>query len=42
MATHAEVAILAASIARGQRFLIGTILDGPNAAPPPTIVLNWW
>jgi hypothetical protein len=26
----------------GQRFLIGTILDGPNAAPPPpTIVLNW-
>jgi Tol biopolymer transport system component len=26
----------------GQRFLIGTVLDGPNAAPPtPTIVLNW-
>ena len=26
----------------GQRFLIGTILDGPNAAPPrPTVVLNW-
>jgi serine/threonine protein kinase len=26
----------------GQRFLIGTILDGPHATPPaPTIVLNW-
>jgi len=26
----------------GQRFLMGTILDGPHAAPPaPTIVLNW-
>jgi eukaryotic-like serine/threonine-protein kinase len=26
----------------GQRFLMGTILDGPNAMPPaPTIVLNW-
>ena len=26
----------------GQRFLIGTVLDGPHAAPPPpTIVLNW-
>jgi Tol biopolymer transport system component len=26
----------------GQRFLIGTILDGPNATPPsPIVVLNW-
>jgi Tol biopolymer transport system component len=26
----------------GQRFLMGTILDGPGATPPPpTIVLNW-
>jgi Tol biopolymer transport system component len=26
----------------GQRFLMGTILDGPHATPPPpTIVLNW-
>lgn len=26
----------------GQRFLIGTVLDGPNATPPsPVIVLNW-
>jgi hypothetical protein len=26
----------------GERFLIGTVLDGPHAAPPaPMIVLNW-
>ena len=26
----------------GQRFVMGSILDGPRAAPPaPTIVLNW-
>jgi Tol biopolymer transport system component len=26
----------------GQRFLIGTILDGPNATPPrPVVALNW-
>jgi hypothetical protein len=26
----------------GQRFLIGTVLDGPEGAPPrPMVVLNW-
>ena len=26
----------------GQRFLIGTVLDGPNAEPPtPMILVNW-
>jgi hypothetical protein len=26
----------------GKRFLIATVLDGPNATPPsPVIVLNW-
>jgi hypothetical protein len=26
----------------GQRFLMGTILDGPRATPPaPTFLINW-
>ena len=26
----------------GQRFLVGTILDGPNATPPRPVVLSDW
>jgi len=25
----------------GQRFLIGTVIGEPTAAPPPTVILNW-